>query len=223
MRLPDVRRDLKPLPSGIRHGYGVGLVSAYIADMRAIVGRHPQARWLATAATAATAQSGRHLVFCGTDDVSLASLQALYHARQSLSLSRITVITPDARPSGRGQRTAPLPVAAWWQTMLTGSTAPATALDMVTVPYGMYVAAARAAACVDCCDSASRLPAHRRRDLTTWRCPLLEPGSPRFDLLVVVSFGYFVPRPLIQAASLGAVNVHPSLLPRVRHAMLPRV
>lgn len=39
-----------------------------------------------------------------------------------------------------------------------------------------------------------------------------------YDLGVVVSFGYFIPPPVIQSFKYGAINVHPSLLPRHRGA-----
>jgi methionyl-tRNA formyltransferase len=38
------------------------------------------------------------------------------------------------------------------------------------------------------------------------------------DLAVVVSFGYFMPHRILNQFKLGAVNVHPSLLPRYRGA-----
>jgi methionyl-tRNA formyltransferase len=39
-----------------------------------------------------------------------------------------------------------------------------------------------------------------------------------FDLGVVVSFGYFIPKSIISSLRLGAINVHPSLLPAYRGA-----
>ncbi len=41
-------------------------------------------------------------------------------------------------------------------------------------------------------------------------------AEPRPDLLVVVSFGLIIPRWFLDAASAGAINVHPSLLPKYR-------
>jgi methionyl-tRNA formyltransferase len=38
------------------------------------------------------------------------------------------------------------------------------------------------------------------------------------DLLVVVAYGLLLPRPILDIPSLGAVNLHPSLLPRYRGA-----
>ena len=52
--------------------------------------------------------------------------------------------------------------------------------------------------------------------------PELEALAPivreKFDLGVVASFGHFLPRSLIDAFPLGAINVHPSLLPKYRGA-----
>lgn len=50
------------------------------------------------------------------------------------------------------------------------------------------------------------------RTLTGWN-----PPTP-FDLGVVVSFGYFVTPNILKTLPLGAVNVHPSLLPAYRGA-----
>ncbi|KAJ3093180.1 hypothetical protein HK102_003588 [Quaeritorhiza haematococci] len=50
---------------------------------------------------------------------------------------------------------------------------------------------------------------------TTW---LGAESGKEFDLAVVVSFGYFLPRSLIRSFPQGAINVHPSLLPKYRGA-----
>ncbi|KAJ3236842.1 hypothetical protein HDU81_010308 [Chytriomyces hyalinus] len=50
------------------------------------------------------------------------------------------------------------------------------------------------------------------KTLTGWTPPT------SFDLAVVVSFGYFLPSPVIGAFPLRALNVHPSLLPKYRGA-----
>ena len=44
------------------------------------------------------------------------------------------------------------------------------------------------------------------------------PSESSYDLGVVVSFGYFVPKSIISSLRLGAINVHPSLLPAYRGA-----
>ncbi|ORZ00375.1 formyl transferase [Syncephalastrum racemosum] len=51
------------------------------------------------------------------------------------------------------------------------------------------------------------------KNLKEWQMPEKE-----YDLGVVVSFGYFIPPPVIQSFKYGAINVHPSLLPRHRGA-----
>jgi methionyl-tRNA formyltransferase len=53
------------------------------------------------------------------------------------------------------------------------------------------------------------------RDLSRWAPP---GGLPPADLGVVVSFGYFMTPNLLLPLRLGAVNLHPSLLPRYRGA-----
>ena len=44
------------------------------------------------------------------------------------------------------------------------------------------------------------------------------PPESSYDLGVVVSFGYFVPKSVLSSLRLGAINVHPSLLPAYRGA-----
>jgi methionyl-tRNA formyltransferase len=44
------------------------------------------------------------------------------------------------------------------------------------------------------------------------------PSQKKYDLGVVVSFGYFIPPHIIASLKYGAVNVHPSLLPKYRGA-----
>lgn len=61
--------------------------------------------------------------------------------------------------------------------------------------------------------SAHGLPVETLPDTTTlrgWALPR------RYDLGVVVSFGYFITRSVLGALDHGAINVHPSLLPRHR-------
>jgi methionyl-tRNA formyltransferase len=45
-----------------------------------------------------------------------------------------------------------------------------------------------------------------------------QPPGKDYDFGVVVSFGYFIPRSLLQQFKIGSVNVHPSLLPQYRGA-----
>ncbi|KAL1931459.1 hypothetical protein VTP01DRAFT_9601 [Rhizomucor pusillus] len=44
------------------------------------------------------------------------------------------------------------------------------------------------------------------------------PSEKQYDLGIVVSFGYFIPPRIIQQFKYGAINVHPSLLPKYRGA-----
>jgi hypothetical protein len=53
----------------------------------------------------------------------------------------------------------------------------------------------------------------RRKSLRRWSLP---EGSGQWDRGVVASFGYFLPPAIIRALPSGVVNMHPSLLPRVR-------
>ncbi|KAJ3182213.1 hypothetical protein HDU85_003255 [Gaertneriomyces sp. JEL0708] len=64
-----------------------------------------------------------------------------------------------------------------------------------------------------------RLPVHAapRKTLKGWE-PQTASSDDTFDLAVVVSFGYFLPRTVISCFKSGAFNVHPSLLPRYRGA-----
>ncbi|KAI9003194.1 formyl transferase [Gaertneriomyces semiglobifer] len=64
-----------------------------------------------------------------------------------------------------------------------------------------------------------RLPVHAapRKTLKGWE-PQTASSDDKFDLAVVVSFGYFLPRTVISSFKSGAFNVHPSLLPQYRGA-----
>ncbi|KAI9105629.1 formyl transferase [Phlyctochytrium arcticum] len=55
------------------------------------------------------------------------------------------------------------------------------------------------------------------KSLRGWELPISMTRTP-FDLAIVVSFGYFLPRSLIAQFRAGAFNIHPSLLPRHRGA-----
>ncbi|PFH55747.1 hypothetical protein XA68_17689 [Ophiocordyceps unilateralis] len=65
-----------------------------------------------------------------------------------------------------------------------------------------------------------RLPVHQRATFTKWEVPS---GT---NLIVVVSFGLFVPPRILHSTKYGGVNVHPSFLPDLRgpapihHALL---
>ncbi|KXS18660.1 Formyltransferase [Gonapodya prolifera JEL478] len=66
----------------------------------------------------------------------------------------------------------------------------------------------------------SGIPVHIAppKTLKGWTSPISRDGNRQFDLAVVVSFGYFLPLELIASFQHGAVNVHPSLLPKYRGA-----
>ena len=62
-------------------------------------------------------------------------------------------------------------------------------------------------------------PRTYRRDLRSrWADLANRISSESFDLGVVVSFGYFLPRSVLETFRSGCVNVHPSLLPLYRGA-----
>ncbi|PVV03850.1 hypothetical protein BB560_001660 [Smittium megazygosporum] len=58
------------------------------------------------------------------------------------------------------------------------------------------------------------------KSLTGWNIPsVIKDGSEtKFDLAVVSSFGYFIPKRIIDKFSSGVINIHPSLLPKYRGA-----
>jgi methionyl-tRNA formyltransferase len=62
----------------------------------------------------------------------------------------------------------------------------------------------------------ANIPVHytpaKSRSLSGW-----QPPTP-FDIGVVVSFGYFITPTILKSLPLGALNVHPSLLPLYRGA-----
>ena len=134
------------------------------------------------------------VAFFGTDEVSLASLRKLQESSRGSGpnaglVSALDVVCPGDRPSGRGQKLTPVPVAAF---------AREHAIREINVPYGL-------------------------KSLKNWDLAPLRDGSTlppphTHDLAVVVSFGYFMPSHVLDAMRLGAVNVHPSLLPRYRGA-----
>lgn len=61
------------------------------------------------------------------------------------------------------------------------------------------------------------LPLHQPPRLKEWAVPLTKDGH-AFDIGVVVSFGHFIPPSVLDALPWGAINMHPSLLPRHRGA-----
>jgi methionyl-tRNA formyltransferase len=57
------------------------------------------------------------------------------------------------------------------------------------------------------------LPLHQPPRLKEWAVPRTKDGH-AFDIGVVVSFGHFIPPSVLDALPWGAINMHPSLLPR---------
>lgn len=152
---------------------------------------------LAPPCPAAPSQPARLLrtAFFGTDDVSLASLRKLHESLTGGGphaglITSLDVVCPGPRPSGRGQRVADVPV---------GAFAREAGLRAVHVPFGL-------------------------KSLKAWQgldALRGEGGAAAqhtHDVAVVVSFGYFMPPHILDAMAQGAVNVHPSLLPRYRGA-----
>eukprot|EP01065_Artemidia_motanka_P033478 TRINITY_DN40473_c0_g1_i1.p2 TRINITY_DN40473_c0_g1~~TRINITY_DN40473_c0_g1_i1.p2 ORF type:complete len:382 (+),score=89.91 TRINITY_DN40473_c0_g1_i1:76-1221(+) len=54
------------------------------------------------------------------------------------------------------------------------------------------------------------------RTLRGWQCPAGPDGDGMWDVGVVVSFRYFLPKAVLSRFRKGCINVHPSLLPRYR-------
>lgn len=137
-----------------------------------------------------------HTCFFGTDDVSLHSLRALHASLSGAGphaglITGLDVVCPSPRPAGRGRQLLDVPVGAY---------ARAAGLRTLHVPYGL-----RSLRAWDAAGDAMRAGS-----------PLPPPHS--HDVGVVVSFGYFMPPHVLDAMRLGAVNVHPSLLPAYRGA-----
>uniref|UniRef100_K3X1H3 Methionyl-tRNA formyltransferase, mitochondrial n=1 Tax=Globisporangium ultimum (strain ATCC 200006 / CBS 805.95 / DAOM BR144) TaxID=431595 RepID=K3X1H3_GLOUD len=146
------------------------------------------AQWRSFAAASSAAS---RVLFFGTDDVSVATLKALYANSQQDDgriIDTIDVICPSDRKVGRGKRTDPVPVKRF-------------ALD-----HGLNV---------------FHTPP-QLKTLKNW--PL--PTQAAYDVGVVVSFGYFLHPHLLANLAHGAINMHPSLLPKYRgpapihHALL---
>ncbi|OAQ74846.1 methionyl-tRNA formyltransferase [Purpureocillium lilacinum] len=125
------------------------------------------------------------ILFCGSDDFSVASLRALHaeRARDPSLVSALDVMVLPPRRTGRGLKTL--------------REVPCRA---VAEELGLRV--------------------HQRETFRNWDLP---EGT---NLVVVVSFGLFVPSRILNSAKYGGLNVHPSFLPDLRgpapihHALL---
>ncbi len=118
----------------------------------------------------------QRVVFLGSPEFAVPSLQALA-ADDRFDL--VLVVSQPDRPSGRGRRLTPPPVAAF--------------------------------------AAESGLPLFQPESLRD-EDAFLRLGSVRPDLLVVVAYGEILRRNVLQLAPGGALNVHPSLLPKYRGA-----
>ncbi len=113
------------------------------------------------------------IVFCGTPEFAVPSLQALLNSRHQLT----AVYTQPDRPAGRGQR-------------LTASPIKELALANQLAIYQ---------------------PETLKNPVEVQQLQNLAP-----DLLVVVAYGLLLPKSVLAIPRYGAINVHPSLLPRWR-------
>ncbi|KAG1708129.1 hypothetical protein DVH05_024812 [Phytophthora capsici] len=142
---------------------------------------------------AAPGQPPYRVLFFGTDDVSLATLELL-HANSNEDqdddrlIEHIEVVCPSDRPMNGRKKNEPVPVKKFAQRC------------------GLKV---------------FDTPSHSK-SLKTWDFPVAE----NFDVGVVVSFGYFLHPHMLKNLHHGAINMHPSLLPKYRgpapihHALL---
>ncbi|KDO35264.1 methionyl-tRNA formyltransferase [Saprolegnia parasitica CBS 223.65] len=134
--------------------------------------------------------SGLRVLFFGTDNVSLPTLELLHAHMQSTSdapplVREIEVICPPDRKMARKRTKAPVPVK---QFALENN------LAVHHIPDGV-------------------------KSLKDWTMPVTKD----FDVGVVVSFGYFLHPHMLEHVKHGAINMHPSLLPKYRGpAPIPR-
>ncbi|KAJ1922183.1 Methionyl-tRNA formyltransferase [Mycoemilia scoparia] len=124
------------------------------------------------------------MLFFGSDNFSVKSLEAFLEAKKSLGRQdiHIEVVTPPNQLVGRGKKTlykTPLSIFAESKGLMVHNPPPKT--------------------------------------LKGWEPPLpdVSSGGP-FNLAVVSSFGYIIPKRIIEQFDRGAINIHPSLLPRHR-------
>ncbi|OQR96875.1 methionyl-tRNA formyltransferase [Achlya hypogyna] len=137
------------------------------------------------------AASGLRVLFFGTDNVSLPTLQLLHANMQPTAtgapplIREIEVICPPDRKMARKRTKAPVPVK---QFALEHD------LPVHHIPDGV-------------------------KSLKEWPMPV----DKDFDVGVVVSFGYFIHPHMLAHVKHGAINMHPSLLPKYRGpAPIPR-
>lgn len=138
------------------------------------------------------------VVFFGSDHVALSTLQRLHQNAQLAStdsarcVNRLAVVCP-AAVSGT-------------HAIASSNNEKASAAASSTLPVRRYAAE----------HALPFLEKAAAQALEPW--PALEQLSRGYSVGVVVSFGYFLPRALLERFGDGVVNMHPSLLPLYRGA-----
>ncbi|CAK7267875.1 Methionyl-tRNA formyltransferase [Sporothrix epigloea] len=134
-----------------------------------------------------------HILFCGSDAFSCASLQALHDEMQRQRtrapvaeapgrIATLDVVVRPAKRTGRGRAT------------------------IIESPVKVLA-------------TQLGLPVYERDTFTGWTPPPPAGDTGKvINMIVAVSFGLFVPRRLLRAARFGGLNVHPSLLPDLHGA-----
>jgi len=131
------------------------------------------------------------VLFFGTDEVSLPTLQKLHHAAltgvtdasgRGFSADSILVICPPDVKKGRKRILQPVPIKQY---------------------------------CLDHNLAVAHPPQQRDGNTDSQWIP---ETAGDFDIGVVVSFGYMIPEDVLKQLPHGAINLHPSLLPRYRGA-----
>ena len=155
------------------------------------------------------------MLFCGADAFSIYSLRAL-HKLQQANPEKIESIDVVCRPDkrvGRGLKKIQeglyhpknyTSLAGYTLTQLTNTISKTVPIKPVATSLS--------------------LPVHQIDTFTSWTPPTPSPPN----LIVTVSFGLLVPSRILNSATYGGLNIHPSLLPDLRgpaplqHALLRR-
>ena len=158
-----------------------------------------------TFSAAETDTDALRLVFFGTDEVSLPTLKKIHqaaldgtcdsHGRRICSDSLLVVCPPDVR-KGRKRVLQPVPV------------------KQYCLDHGIPVVHPPSRSSSD--SDAGSVPTDNESNLQRW----IPNDAGVFDVGVVVSFGYMIPEEVLlrSIGPYGAINLHPSLLPRYRGA-----
>ncbi|ELR15148.1 Methionyl-tRNA formyltransferase [Acanthamoeba castellanii str. Neff] len=159
-----------------------------------------------TTTKAAPVGRGWRVLFFGSDEISLATLDLLL--RHHLS----PPAAPAPPPAGADALGAPPPPPPRLLPVGVEALEVVTGVDKVTsarsVPVKQFALR-------------TGLPLHQPPRLKEWAVPLTKDGH-AFDIGVVVSFGHFIPPSVLDALPWGAINMHPSLLPRHTYPPLPQ-